>query len=113
MGISGRSALGPTFTSLLILGIVAAALGTAPRALGQGAASDPPNVPLPAHASDTPSQKASAPSASVNTEAITQHLNQERSPQQDRKSRPVIGDEVDWGPRQLAEQVAAQESPPQ
>ena len=78
MRISGRSALGPTFIRLLISGIVAAALATAPRALGQTATSDPPTVPGSAHASDAPSQKASAAlNASVNTGAITQGLNQE------------------------------------
>ena len=78
MRISGRSALGPTFIRLLISGIVAAALATAPRAFGQNATSDRPTVPGPAHASDAPSQKASAAlNAPVNTGAITQGLNQE------------------------------------
>lgn len=78
MRISGRSALGPNFICLLLLGIVGAALGTAPRAFGQTATSDPPTVSVPAHASDAPTQKASAaPDASVNTGAITQGLNQE------------------------------------
>jgi len=70
--------LGPTFICLLISGIVAAVLGTAPRAFGQTATSDLPTVPVPAQASDASSQKASAaPNASVNTGAITQDLNQE------------------------------------
>ncbi|HLZ02071.1 MAG TPA: mechanosensitive ion channel domain-containing protein [Bradyrhizobium sp.] len=78
MRISGRSTLGSTFICLLISGIVAAVLGTAPRAFGQTATSDPPAVAAPAHASDAPSQKApAAPNASVNTGAITQRLNQE------------------------------------
>lgn len=76
MRMSGRSALGPAFIRLLISGIVAAALGTAPSAFGQTAASDPPTVP--AQASSASSQKApAAPNASVNIGAITQHLNQE------------------------------------
>ncbi|WP_407181151.1 mechanosensitive ion channel domain-containing protein [Bradyrhizobium sp. STM 3562] len=76
MRISGRSALGPTFICicLLISGIVAAAVGTTPRAFGQTASSDQPTVPAPAQAGGVPSQKTSA---SVNTEAITRDLNQE------------------------------------
>jgi potassium-dependent mechanosensitive channel len=75
---SGDSALGPTFICLLILGIVAAALGSAPRTLAQTATSDPPTVSVPANVIDASSQKvAAAPKASVNTEAISQHLNQE------------------------------------
>ena len=78
MRISGRSALGPAFICLLISAIVAAALGTAPRAFGQTATSDPPSVSVPAPASDAQSQKAAAaPNASVNTGAITQDVNQE------------------------------------
>ena len=78
MRINGRSALGPTFICLLISGIVAAVLGTAPRAFGQTATSVPPTAPVSAQASDAPSQNASAaPNASVNTGAITQDLNQE------------------------------------
>ena len=73
MRISGRSALGPTFICLLIWGIVAAALGTAPRAFGQTAASDLPTVP--AQASGASSQ--AAPAAPNDAGAITQHLNQE------------------------------------
>jgi potassium-dependent mechanosensitive channel len=78
MRISGRWALGPTFICLLTSAIVAAALGTAPRAFGQSATSDTPTVPLPAHASDAPSQKPSAaPNESIDTGAITRDLNQE------------------------------------
>jgi potassium efflux system protein len=78
MRISGRSALGPAFIRLLISAIVAAALGTAPCAFGQTAPSDPPTVPAQAQATSAPGQKApAAPNATVNTGAITQHLNQE------------------------------------
>ena len=78
MRISGRSALGPTFICILISAIVAAARGTAPRAFGQTATSDPPSVSVPAPAGDAQSQKAAAaPNASVNTGAITQDVNQE------------------------------------
>jgi small-conductance mechanosensitive channel len=78
MTISGRSALGSTFFCLLISTIVAAALGTAPRAFGQSATSDSPTVSVPAHAGDAPGPKASAaPDASVDTGAITKDLNQE------------------------------------
>jgi potassium-dependent mechanosensitive channel len=78
MKISGRSGLGPAFIRLLVSGIVAAALATAPRAFGQTATSNPSTVPGPARASDATGQKASAPpSASVNTGAIIEGLNQE------------------------------------
>ena len=76
--MSGRSAVRPIFICLLISAIVASAVGTAPRAFGQSATSDPPAVSGPAQASDAPAQKAPAPpTASVNTGAITQDLNQE------------------------------------
>jgi len=76
MRISGRLASGPAFICLLILGFFAVAL--APRAFGQTADADPPAGQVPAHAGDAPAQKApAAPNASINTEAITQHLNQE------------------------------------
>ena len=76
MRISGRSALGPAFICLLILGLFAVAF--APRAFGQTADADPPTGPASTQAGDAPGQKAPAtPSASVNGEAITQHLNQE------------------------------------
>jgi potassium-dependent mechanosensitive channel len=72
----GRLASGPAFICLLISAIFVAALG--PRAFGQTADADPPAGPASTQASDAPGQKASAaPNASVDSEAITQHLNQE------------------------------------
>jgi potassium efflux system protein len=76
MRMRGRLALGPVFICLLISTILAAALG--PRAFGQTADADPPTGPVSTQASDAPGQKApAAPNASVDSEAITQHLNQE------------------------------------
>jgi potassium efflux system protein len=78
MRISGRAASRPPFIWLLMSAIVAVALGAAPRVFGQSATSDQPAAPVPAHASDTPGQKApAAPDASVDTGAITQDLNRE------------------------------------
>ncbi|HVX79158.1 MAG TPA: mechanosensitive ion channel domain-containing protein [Bradyrhizobium sp.] len=75
MRISGRAALGPTFICLLMLGILAA---LTPRAFGQTADANPAAGPASIPASDAPGQKVPATSnASVNSEAITQHLNQE------------------------------------
>ena len=69
-------ALVPTFICLLISVTVAAAL--APRAFGQTATSNPPTGAVAAHTGNAPGQKTpAAPEASVNSEAITQHLNQE------------------------------------
>jgi small-conductance mechanosensitive channel len=78
MGMSGRSALRPIFICLLFSAMVASAVGTAPRAFGQGAPSDPPAGSVPAPAGDAPGQKVPAPpAATVNTGAITEDLNQE------------------------------------
>lgn len=78
MGIRGRSALGPAFICLLISGIVAAALGIAPRAFGQSASADPATVPVLQDARDAPGGKITAAlDASVDTGAITRELNQE------------------------------------
>ena len=75
MRISGRSALVPTFICLLISMSIAA---LAPRAFGQTADADPPGGAVVAHTSDVPGQKAAAAAnASINSEAIAQHLNQE------------------------------------